>query len=151
MTLGEAMRVSKEELEATLNSSAFTLDSLQGWIVIIVVLIMIRGFWMKTVRAVGWGCGVLVFFQICYGLSLTGLNDVIPLSKMFKFDLMTSVAQCFAGTKLCDILLWCDSFIIVSMSRLWDIIGDFFIKIFHVFRDGAEELDLSMSSVSAGK
>lgn len=150
--MSESVSAVKSELEAMLNSSAFTTDSIEGWIIIIVLLILIRGFWMKATKAIGWSIGCLFFFQICYGLSLTGFNDLIPLSMVFKFDIMTSVAQCFVGTKLCDILLWWDSYIIIICSRLWDGIGSFVLQMLDIFKssfkDFNSELGLDSSSLS---
>lgn len=130
----ETVSAIKDELSNMLNSSAFTVDSIEGWLIIIVGLILIRGLWCKATRAIWWSIGVIFFFQAMYCLSLTGFDDIIPLSYVFKYDVMTSLAQCFVGTKLCDVILYFNSIIIATMNGLWDTCGDIFRAIVDNFK-----------------
>lgn len=120
----ETVSAIKNELANVLNPSAFSMDSFEGWLIIIVGLILIRGFWKKATNTIWWSIGVIFFCQAMYGLSLTGFNDIIPLSYVFKYDVMTSLAQCFVGTKVCDVILYFNSIVIATMNGLWDACGD---------------------------
>lgn len=120
----ETISAIKDGLSNVLNPSAFTVDSIEGWLIIVVGLILIRGFWQKATRAIWWSVGALFFVQAMYSLSLTGFNDIIPLSYVFKYDIMTALAQCFVGTKICDGMLYFNSAIIATMNGLWDSCGD---------------------------
>ena len=132
----ETIGAIKDEFCGVLNPSAFTSDSIEGWVIMIVGLILIRSFWEKSIKAAWWCIGMIFMAQVFYALSLTGFNDIIPLGKVFKYDVMTSLAQCFVGTKLCDIILWFDSVIIATMDGMWDKCGD----AFRIFLDNVKPL-----------
>lgn len=127
--MGDAIQAAKEEMASVLNSSAFSTDSIEGWILIILILCLIYGIWKRAVKAINWSICVILFCQIMYGLSLTGINNLVPLNRIFKFDVVTAIAQCFAGTKLCDILLYFNSSLLVICQRLWDTVGGFLTNI----------------------
>lgn len=121
----------KDEVADMLNPSAFSSDSIEGWVILIIGLILLRSFWQKSMKAIYWSVGMLFMIQVFYALSMTGFNDIIPFSKVFKYDVMTAIAQCFVGTKLCDVILWFDSVIIAAMDGLWDRCGEAFKTIFN--------------------
>lgn len=112
----------KDEFTVLLNSSAFTTDSIEGWIIIILCIWLAYEISQKAVKVVGWLVSVIFLFQVCHWLSFTSLNDIIPLSNWFQYDLLTAVAQCFVGTKLCDILLWANAYIHTICSSLWEVL-----------------------------
>lgn len=116
----ETIAAIKEELLQILNPSAFSADSVEGWLIIVLGIMLIHSLWKKATSAILWSAGAIVCCQILYGLSLTGFNQIIPLSYVFKYDVMTSIAQCFVGTKACDALLYFDSIIIATMDGLWN-------------------------------
>lgn len=122
----ETIGAVKDEFFGALNPSAFTSNSIEGWFIMIVGLILLRSFWQKSIKAAWWCIGMIFMVQVFYALSLTGFNDIIPIGKVFKYDVMTSLAQCFVGTKVCDVILWFDSVIIATMSRMWDTCGQAF-------------------------
>lgn len=110
----------KDQLFEMLNSSAFTSDSAQGWIVMIILVVLVYKLSQNALDFVGWCIGVIAFIQICYWLGHTGLNNIIPFSNIFKYDILQSVAQCFVGTKICDWLLYADAFIRNICNMAWD-------------------------------
>ncbi len=110
----------KEDFANMLNPSAFTTDSIEGWIIILLCLFLIYEISQKAVKFVGWLICVIFLFQICHWLSYTGLNKIVPFSTIFKYDILTAVAQCFVGTKFCDLLLYANSFIHTVCNGLWD-------------------------------
>ena len=106
----ELIETCKTQLEAVLNGSAFTTDSVEGWLCIILSLFLIYNITKKLGDFVGWCIGGIVLIQVFYWLSFTGLNDLIRLSNIFKYDIFAAVAQCFAGTRLCEWILYADAF-----------------------------------------
>lgn len=81
------------------------MESLQGIIVILLLIWLITAFIRHAFRAVAWGFGLLVLMQIGYILSLTSLNDAIPFSTIFKYDVISAVANLFPGTIVQEFLL----------------------------------------------
>lgn len=116
----------KDELSSLLNTSALSTDSIEGWLVIFLIAFLIYNLSKKAIRFVGWSITCIFFIQICHWLSLTGFNDVIPLSTIFKYDILTSIAQCFVGSRLCDILLYLNAFIRMVCFELWSVISGFY-------------------------
>lgn len=122
----DSVRAVKEETEMLMNSSAFSADSIEGWILIIIAICLFHSMWRRASKAVSWClCGILLV-QLLHVLSLTGFNEIVPLGNIFKYDILTAIAQCFAGTKICSVLLWFDSFLMVTFSKLWELGADFF-------------------------
>lgn len=115
----------KNELEALLNSSAFTTDSIEGWLVILLALFMIWNLGRKALKFVAWSASFIFLIQVCYWLSFTELNNIIPLSEVFKYDVLTSIAQCFVGTRLSDGILWVNAFIQTVCTQAYRSVADF--------------------------
>ena len=113
----------KDEFASLLNSSAFSSDSIEGWIIMLLFGFIVYEFSQKAVKFAAWAICVIFMFQVFYWLSLTGMNDVIPLGRFFKYDVMTAVAQCFVGTKICDVILWANAFIHMVCSRMWELVS----------------------------
>lgn len=122
----DAISALKDEFSNLLNSSAFSTDSIEGWIIILLVGFIIWNVYRKALKFIGWSAAVIFMFQVCYWLSFTGLNDIIPLSSFFKYDVLNSIAQCFAGTPVCDIILWINASIHIICSSLWTTLCDWF-------------------------
>lgn len=116
----------KTELESLLNSSAFTTDSIEGWLVILLLLFMGWNISRKALKFVAWSVSFIFLVQVFYWLSFTGLNDIIPLSEVFKYDVLTSIAQCFVGSRLCDGILWVNAFIQTICTQAYNLIADLF-------------------------
>lgn len=133
--MGEAISALKNELDALLNSSAFSTDSIEGWIIILLVGFIAWNIYRKALKFVGWSISVIFLFQVFYWLSLTGLNDVIPLSTIFKYDVLTSIAQCFQGTVICDVILWINAAIRTICNGLWTTLCDWFSTIGSYWRN----------------
>ena len=103
---GELIELAKHQLENLLNPSALTLDSVEGVLVLILILFMLHSFSEKMFKVASWCFAGILIIQIGYYLSFTGLNEYIPFSSIFKYDIMTSLAQLCVGTKLSDIILY---------------------------------------------
>lgn len=100
----------KEFLEGLLNPSVFTVDSLEGVLVILIVIFLVYRLTRHLGDFVGWLIGALFMIQLCYLLGMTAVNDYIPFANFFKYDVITAVAQVFEGTFVCDALLYVSAF-----------------------------------------
>ena len=87
---------------------------------------MVKSIIEKAIKIAKSLAGMLLGVQVCYWLSFTGLNDILQLSKVFKYDLLMAVAQCFVGTEFCDWLLYIDSAIRTLLIVGWDKVSSFF-------------------------
>lgn len=128
-----------DTLSSVLNSEWFSSDSVNGFIIIILMLCVVHAVWKRSVSSVIWASGMILFFQIMYILSLTGLNNIIPIGNIFKYDVLTSIAQCFVGTFVCDFLLWLDSFLTAVIFHAWDFLSGIipaFRPMYESFLDG---------------
>lgn len=121
-TFTQAVTAIKEYLEATLNPSALSSDSIEGWIVLFICLVITYKITKNAGDFIGWLIGLLFIIQLGYWLGQTKLDDIVPLSQIFKYDILAAVAQCFAGTRICDALLYVDAFI----RNVADIVFRFF-------------------------
>lgn len=109
----------KDYLMDSLNPSIFSFNSIPGILIIILIIILIHSFYKKAIESIGWIIGILLVYELFYCLSLTGINDYIPLSYVFKYDILVSIAQLFVGTPICDGLLYVASFCAALMQRIW--------------------------------
>lgn len=110
------------QLENTLNQSPFSVNSIEGVLVLLLIAFMIYNIINKSFKFVKFSVGLLLIIEIGYCLSLTGFNNIIPLNEIFKYDVLTSLAQLCVGTKLSDILLKIDASFIVFFQQLWNLI-----------------------------
>ena len=99
----------KEWLAANLNPSIFTLDSMEGVVVTVLAVVIIYRVTKNLAGFVGWCIGALVLIQFGHILGFTVLNDLFPFRDIFKYDVIASLAQLFAGTKGADALLYLDA------------------------------------------
>lgn len=99
----------KEWLAGNLNPSIFTLDSMEGVIVTVLAVIIIYRITKNMAGFVGWCIGLLVLIQFGHILGFTVLNDYFPFRDIFKYDVIASLAQLFAGTKIAGVLLYFDA------------------------------------------
>lgn len=123
MSLSELAASMKQQLEALLNSEMFSTDSIEGWICILLLGFIVWNLGRKAMKFVGWSVSVIFLFQVMHWLSLTSLNDIVPLSTYFKYDVMTSIAQCFVGTRACDLILTANGWIKAITMQTWEFLS----------------------------
>lgn len=111
----------KDRLFESLNPSIFSLNSIPGIIVLILIITIIYCIAKKATQAVSRILKFILLYECFFCLSLTGFNDLVPLSKVFRFDICTSLTQLFVGTPICNGLLYATSFIAALMNRIWEI------------------------------
>lgn len=115
----------KQYLQDLLNAHPISTDSIEGWILIFLIAFIAWNLYRKALKFAGWSCAVILLIQVGYFLSLTHVNDFIPLSTIFKFDVLTAIAQTCVGTPLCDILLSINATIQYICINAWDTISNF--------------------------
>lgn len=115
------LEFAKNELIQLFNSPMFSTNSIEGWVIIFLCIWLIYEISHKAVKAIGVIVSIIFLFQVLHWFSLTSLNDIIPLSNFFAYDILEAVAQCFAGTKICDFLMWVNEYIHMVCSSLWQI------------------------------
>lgn len=87
------------------------MDSIQGIIIILLLIWLVTAFIRHAFRAVAWCFGLIVLMQIGYILGTTSLNDVIPFSTLFKYDVISAVANLFPDTFVQTALLKVSAFL----------------------------------------
>lgn len=132
MTISEI----KDQLASSLNSTVFSLNSIPGIIALILIITIIYGIYRRATRAVSWTLGIIVLYEAFFCLSLTGFNNLIPLSTIFKYDICTSLAQLFVGTPISDGFLYVASFLAAVMGRIWYIGENIFRGAFWLLQQG---------------
>lgn len=111
--------------EILLNSNRWSIDSIEGVIIILIILFLVYSISKKLIDFIWWCIGLLLFIQIGYILSLTSLNNTIPLSTIFRYDILSAIAQVFVGTKFSDILLWISKHLNTTITGAWDKICEY--------------------------
>ena len=120
-----------EDLKQVLNPNAFTFDSVEGIVVISLIIFAIFAIGRRMIQAFFWCLGALILLEVLYSLSLTSLNDTIPISKVIKYDVVSSIAQLFPGTKLADWILTGSAWLRAAVLNTFNTLSNMFSKAFH--------------------
>lgn len=131
----ETINAFKDELMNLLNTKAFSTDSIEGWIIILLLGFIAWNIYRKALNFVGWSVSVILLFQVFYYLGQTGFNNIIPLATVFKYDVLTSLAQCFAGTRVCDGILWINAAIHTICVSLWTTVCEYWNSFVHWYKN----------------
>ena len=99
----------RDWLAGNLNPSIFTLDSAEGVVVTVLAVLIVYRLTKNLAGFVGWCVGALVLIQFGYVFGFTVLNDFFPFRDIFKYDLLASLAQLFAGTPVASGGLYFDA------------------------------------------
>lgn len=111
-----------------LNPSILSFDSVQGVLVAIILFVIILSCIKKVGKLTMQCTGALIIIQICYILGTTSLNAYIPFSSIFKYDLLTSLAQLCVGTKLSDIILTINYVITTAFTIMANLLTSIFSR-----------------------
>lgn len=87
------------------------MDSVQGIIIILLLIWLVTAVIRHAFKAVAWCFFLIVLIQIGYILGMTSLNDVIPFSEIFKYDVISAVANLFPDTMVQEALLKVSAFL----------------------------------------
>lgn len=122
----------KEALESTLSSSVLSFDSLYGLGLIIGIAVLIILIAKRIIKHVSWIIAFVLFVEVMHLMAYgTELGDMLPILRiMFKYDVLTSLAQLCVGTPIADGLLyaqaWLNTTIGTAVSKFIGWIGPFF-------------------------
>lgn len=112
-------------LNESLSDTIFSLNSVYGIAFIILSIILI--IWIKRIikKSLVWWVNYVLFLQIMHVLAFsTKLGTWLPITQViFKYDVLTMLAQLCVGTKFSEFLVWLQAF-------LNTVIGGTFITIF---------------------
>lgn len=103
------------------------MESVQGIIIILLLIWLVTAFIRHAFKAVAWCFFLLVLIQIGYILGNTSLNNSIPFSELFKYDVISAVANLFPDTFVQTALLKVSAFLTqiftdfsVVVQSLWE-------------------------------
>jgi hypothetical protein len=80
-------------------------QSFEGLLVILLVGFIIYTLSQKLIKFASFAIGVLVVLELGYMFSLTQLNDIIPLSDFFKYDIVSSVVHFLGNNVVTDAIV----------------------------------------------
>lgn len=115
----------KDKIESTLNSSALSWDSVYGIIIILILGIAIYRGVRRTLSSPIRVLGLIFLLEVGHILAFsTSLGTDVPVLRViFKYDVLTAIAQLFVGTKIGDGLLWVQAWINAVVMRVWGVVG----------------------------
>lgn len=115
----------KAALEATLSSEVLTPDSLYGLVIIAVIAwLVVRGVKHVT-NSLGSIIGFILFLEIGHVCAFnTTIGASAPvLQTIFKYDVLTALAQLCVGTPVATFLLYVQAWMNAIMQRVVDVAG----------------------------
>ena len=88
-----------------LNPSAFSINSVQGILFLILAFFVIKWSSQKFVDIAFKLVGIILLLEILYILGQSPIDKYIGISELIKYDVFGSIAQLMPGTKLAEWLL----------------------------------------------
>lgn len=119
-----------------LNPTTWQAANLESFIVMFLILAICYKTFHKAYKFAGWCLGLLLLVQICYTLGQSSLNNIIPFSSIFKYDVGVSFANFFAGTKIAEWILWIHDLMHNGIMML----GNYIAQYLPMIGEKAEEL-----------
>lgn len=100
------------KLQGELNPEIFTWDSMQGVIVLLVLIGIGVCFAKKITRFFFYGFMYVILMEIMHVFALSEIGSQFPvLQTIFRYNVLQSLAQLCVGTPVSDILLYIQVFI----------------------------------------
>lgn len=100
------------KLQGELNPEIFTWDSIQGVVVLLVLIGIGVCFAKKITRFFFYGFMYVIFMEIMHVFALSEIGSQFPvLQTIFRYNVLQSLAQLCVGTPVSDILLYIQVFI----------------------------------------
>lgn len=115
----------KQALEATLNSEVWTPDAIYGIIIILVIgWLVVRGI-KNVTNSLGSIIGFILFLEVGHVCAFsTTLGAQAPiLQTIFKYDVLTALAQLCVGTPVSQFLLYVQAWMNGVMQQVVDTVG----------------------------
>ena len=117
--IGTTVSEIADSLRQLLNDHPISTDSIEGWILIFLILFIVWNLCRKAFKFVGWSCALIFLIQVCYFLGQTDLNTIIPIGNFFQYDILAAIAQTCVGTPFCDWLLQINAAIQYIITNTW--------------------------------
>lgn len=110
----------KDALKDTLNPSALTTDSLYGIIIIVLIAWIIIKFAKSVTRSIGSIICLILVLEVGHLLAFNSTmgNEYPILKEIFKYDVLTAIAQLFVGTGFGDFLLSAQAWLIKVIDKV---------------------------------
>jgi len=118
-----------------MNPSVWSTQSIEGLIIMILIVLLIYKFVRKAYKFAAWCIGAIFLIQITYVLGGTAIGQYIPLRRIVPYDILQSIAQLCVGTKLSYALLWIDELFIRSFDTFADAMISFWQAVIRVFKN----------------
>lgn len=145
-SIADAIRnIDLSQYAEILNPQTWQTANLESFIVMFLILAVCYKTFHKAYKFAAWCMGLLLFIQVGYALSLSHLNDLIPLSTVFKYDIGVSIANFFAGTKIAEWILWIHDVIHAGLM----VVGDKLAEWLPIIGEKADEFKNSVEIPSS--
>lgn len=112
------------QYEDILNPTSWSGASVESFIVVFLILFACYKLLHRAYKFVGWCLGLLVMIEICYLLGLSALNNYIPFSEIFKYDIGVSTANFLAGTPFASWILWGHDLFHVTIINIGNFVAE---------------------------
>ena len=118
-----------QSLMNELNQTVFSADSVEGIIVLFILILIVIRLFGNIRKMLGWIICFILFMEIGHAAAQTSIGDELPIFRqVFKYQFLQSVAQLFRGTSVCGWILWFQSFLNETVGKiapfLWYVITD---------------------------
>lgn len=121
----EAVNEIKDALEATLNSQSLSGDSIYGIVIIAVICLLVYKGIKSVTNSLGSIIGFILLLEVGHVCAFsTTLGAQAPiLQAIFKYDVLTALAQLCVGTPVSQFLLYVQAWMNAVMQRVVDVVG----------------------------
>lgn len=124
-------------LQEELNPSIFSLDSLRGLLLLLLIIGLVICVVRKMTQFVGLGLVLLVLIQIMHVFAHSTLGANFPvLADIFKYDVFQSLAQLFVGTPIATGLLHVQQFLNSTFGLAFEAV----VHIWNIIKPGVQKL-----------
>ena len=128
-------RIDISKYDDILNPSVWSTASLEGIIIMILIVFIIYKLFHRAYKFAWWCIGAIFMIEILYLLGLSDVNNYIPLHDIFKYDIGTSIAQLFVGTKISSGILYVNEMLNYSIIHAANFFAKVFSKAWVIIRD----------------
>lgn len=110
-----------EVLREGLNPKILSVDSIQGLVFLLLLAYIIYLCVRRAFHFARWCVGLIFIFQLGHILAGTELSTYLPfLPVLFRYDVLTSLAQLCVGTWLSDGLLWINAYLTNTFTTAFE-------------------------------
>lgn len=103
------------------NDHPITTDSIEGWILLFLILFAGWHLCRKAFEFIGWTCGVILLVQVFYFFGQTELSQVVPIGEIFSYDVLSAIAQTCEGSPFGEALVSVNGAIQHIVNGAWEL------------------------------